>query len=163
MKHHQSTVGKNDEWLTPPEILRVLGDFDLDPCAPEDRPWPTAECHLTQFDDGLSMPWVGRVWLNPPFNRYQRARWMEKMADHGNGIMLIPAATETEAFDRYVWKLADAVCFIKKRPHFHFVDGSRATLNCGTAIALVAYGEANVLALETASLGTTLRLNNKAS
>ena len=31
---HQSAAMKNDEWLTPPHVLRALGPFDLDPCAP---------------------------------------------------------------------------------------------------------------------------------
>jgi hypothetical protein len=35
---HQSARMKNDEWLTPPEILAKLGEFDLDPCAPVVRP-----------------------------------------------------------------------------------------------------------------------------
>ena len=34
----KSSTGKN-EWLTPPHILRRLGPFDLDPCAPINRPW----------------------------------------------------------------------------------------------------------------------------
>ena len=37
----RSTVGK-DEWLTPPEIIKALGTFDLDPCASSTRPWPRA-------------------------------------------------------------------------------------------------------------------------
>lgn len=53
------TDGK-DEWLTPPEITRALGSFDLDPCSPINRPWPTAEKHLTILDDGLSREWFGR-------------------------------------------------------------------------------------------------------
>lgn len=32
---HEATLGKNNEWLTPPEIIKSLGEFDLDPCAPE--------------------------------------------------------------------------------------------------------------------------------
>lgn len=82
------------------------------------------------------------------------------MAQHGNGIMLVPAATETEAFDAYVWRQAAAVCFLKKRPHFYFIDGTRARANCGCSIALVAYGKANAVALKAANLGTTLLLNN---
>ena len=39
-----SITGKN-EWLTPPELLAKLGQFDLDPCAPVNRPWPTATHH----------------------------------------------------------------------------------------------------------------------
>lgn len=38
---HQKNGG-HDEWLTPPEILRALGEFDLDPCAPVVRLWETA-------------------------------------------------------------------------------------------------------------------------
>ena len=64
---HQSAAMKHDEWLTPPEILRPLGAFDLDPCAPIMRPWDTAAKHLNVNDDGLSQPWHGRVWCNPPF------------------------------------------------------------------------------------------------
>ncbi len=159
MKTHQRTEGQNDEWLTPPEILKALGVFDLDPCAPTVRPWSTARDHIALPDDGLAAPWSGRVWLNPPFNRYARPCWMRKMAEHGNGVMLVPAATETEAFDAHVWRRASAVCFVKTRPHFHFVDGSRAKANCGTAIALVAYGEPNVEALKAANLGPVLLLN----
>jgi hypothetical protein len=39
---HQSAKMKSDEWLTPPGILKALGQFDLDPCAPVNRPWDTA-------------------------------------------------------------------------------------------------------------------------
>lgn len=159
LKAHQRTVGKNDEWLTPPEILKPLGRFALDPAAPVTRPWRTAIDYFTILDGGLDREWWGRVWLNPPFNRYERPRWMEKMADHGNGIMLVPAATETDAFDRYVWQKAQAVCFIKGRPHFHYADGKRAKANCGCSIALVAYGEANASILEASGLGVTLILN----
>jgi len=52
------------DWLTPPEILQALGAFDLDPCASEHQPWPTARQQLTIRDDGLSKPWAGRVWCN---------------------------------------------------------------------------------------------------
>lgn len=156
MKAHQRTIGKNDEWLTPPSILDALGRFDLDPCAPINRPWETAEVCLTELDDGLRAEWQGRVWCNPPFDRRQRPLWMKKMAEHHDGIMLIPAATETKAFDKYVWKMADAVCFVKGRPHFHFVDGSRASFNCGTAIALVAYGAENAKTLIESDLGHTI-------
>lgn len=59
-------MGK-DEWLTPPEIIKALGQFDLDPCAPVVRPWDTAERHYSIKDNGLMLPWSGRVWCNPPY------------------------------------------------------------------------------------------------
>jgi len=158
MKAHQNTIGKNDEWLTPLSIIEALGKFDLDPCAPLVRPWDTARRHFTEVDDGLSMEWFGRVWLNPPFNRYERPKWMEKAASHGNTIMLIPCATETKAFFDHIWSKADSILFVKTRPHFHYVDGTRAKANCGTAICLAAYGMDNSHALERSGLGKFIKL-----
>ena len=60
LSSHQSARMKNDEWLTPPEILAALGSFDLDSCAPVNRPWATAARHYTVADNGLAMPWHGR-------------------------------------------------------------------------------------------------------
>ena len=149
---HQSAAMKNDEWLTPPEILRTLGEFDLDPCAPVVRPWSMAKWHYDKNDNGLEQPWKGRVWLNPPFGR-EAVKWLRKMKTHGNGIALIPARTETAMFYETVWGAADGVLFLKGRPHFHFVDGRRAAFNSGAPIALVAYGSDNLEALRHSGLG----------
>jgi hypothetical protein len=153
---------KSDEWLTPPEIMAKLGAFDLDPCSPVNRPWDTARRHYTVADDGLSKEWFGRVWMNPPFGR-EASHWMRRMADHGDGIALIPARTETAMFYESVWTRADAVLFIKGRPHFHRVDGSRANFNSGAPICLVAYGLRNVAALLTSGLGAVLPIPRKAA
>jgi hypothetical protein len=134
--------------------LQKLGHFDLDPCAPEldVRPWPTAKHHYSKSQDGLSQPWSGRVWLNPPFGR-EAVKWLRKLVAHGNGIALVPARTETAMFYETVWNAAHAVCFIKGRPHFHYVTGERAAANSGAPIALVAYGYDNVSALHRANIG----------
>lgn len=155
MSGHQSPRMKSDTWLTPPEWINVLGPFDLDPCCPPVMPWPTATHMLTVRDNGLAAPWAGRVWLNPPFGQ-EWQEWVERLANHGNGVALIPARTETEAFYRLVWGRADALCFVKGRPHFHREDGTRAAFNSGAPIALVAYGKANVAALRAAKLGVVV-------
>ena len=146
---------RSDEWLTPPEILGVLGVFDLDPCSPIDRPWSTAEKHYTVADGGLDLPWSGRVWCNPPFGR-EAVKWMRKMRDHGDGIALIPARTETRMFYETVWGSASGVLFIRGRPHFHYVDGRRAAFNSGAPMALVAYGDSNLDVLRGSGLGFTV-------
>jgi hypothetical protein len=53
LSSHQKNGG-HDEWLTPPEIVKALGTFDLDPCAPAVRPWDTAKRHF--WAEGLDMP-----------------------------------------------------------------------------------------------------------
>ena len=42
-KNFNSNTDNNDEWLTPPYIIKELGEFDLDPCSPhpDKRPWDT--------------------------------------------------------------------------------------------------------------------------
>lgn len=159
---HQSPNMGTDEWLTPPEVLKPLGQFDLDPCSPVNRPWPTAAQHFHILDDGLAQQWNGRVWCNPPFGR-EAIKWMRRMAKHGNGIALIPARTETEMFYECVWGAADAVLFIKGRPHFHYVDGRRAPFNSGAPICLVAYGVQNVAALASSGLGIVVPVLRKAA
>ena len=127
----------NDEWLTPPYILKALGEFDLDPCAPVVRPWDTAKKHYDFRDNGLAKPWEGRVWCNPPYGRETFA-WLNKLAEHGKGTALIFARTETKGFHSEIWNKAHAVFFFQGRLKFHFVNGRVG--NCANAPScLVSY------------------------
>jgi len=149
--------GASDEWLTPPEIISALGPFDLDPCAPVVRPWPTAARHFTVADDGLSREWDGFVWCNPPFGP-EAGRWLDRLAMYGCGIALVPARTETRWFHEHVWPWATGVLFLRRRPHFHYVDGSRAKGNSGAPICLVAYGYQALERLKSSGLAGSLVL-----
>jgi hypothetical protein len=148
---HHSARADTVEWLTPPEIVAALGPFDLDPCSPRNRPWDTATTHYTKAQDGLSLPWVGRIWLNPPYG-LQATKWLKRLADHGNGIAILFARTETDMFFRWVWEKASAVLFIRGRLHFHRVNGERAAANAGGPSVLIAYGAANVEALRKSGI-----------
>jgi len=143
MGGHQSARMDKDEWLTPREVIDALGPFDLDPCAPVARPWPTAAKHYTVADNGLLQPWHGRVWLNPPYGQ-DTGLWLDRLVLHGNGIALIFARTETDMFFRCVWEAADAILFLRGRLFFHHVSGERAAHNSGAPSCLIAYGGKNV-------------------
>lgn len=151
LSSHQKNGG-HDEWLTPPAIVQALGAFDLDPCSPIVRPWDLAAKHYSKEDDGLAQPWAGRVWLNPPFGR-EAVKWLRRLVAHGDGVALVPARTETAMFYECVWDVAQAVCFMKGRPHFHYVDGRRAPANSGAPICLIAFGWKNAHALVDSGLG----------
>lgn len=147
---------KSDTYLTPPEWIKALGPFDIDPCCPPMMPWKTAEEMLSLPTDGLSAPWNGRMWLNPPFGQ-KWLRWMRRLAqEHRNGIGLIAARTETTAFYSVLWGAADALCFVKGRPHFYRLDGTPHPFNSGAPIVLAAYGQENVAALYRANLGVVV-------
>ena len=148
-------------WLTPPEIIDVLGPFDLDPCAAVGQPWKTAARQYTIEDDGLAQDWHGFAWVNPPFGP-DAETWLARLADHGNGIGLVPARTETRWFVKTVWRRADAVLFLHGRPHFHRADGTRGRANSGAPIVLIAYGRRAVNRLAATSLeGTLVRLTQR--
>lgn len=155
MGSHQSADAVTTTWLTPPELIEQLGPFDLDPCAaPSPRPWPTAGRHIELPEDGLAADWAGRVWLNPPYGNVTW-RWLAKLAEHGDGIALIFARTETAGFVREVWGKATGLLFLHGRLHFHYADGTRAAANSGAPSVLVAYGDAASVRLRESGLDGT--------
>lgn len=148
---HHSANSRSDEWITPPEIIAALGEFDLDPCAAINQPWKTAKTQWTIEDDGFFKTWFGRVWLNPPYGKSTPA-WLNRMATHGNGIVLVFARTETRMFFDYVWNKADAILFIKSRLNFYRVDGTRSHSTAGAPSVLIAYGKHNTKALRNSNI-----------
>jgi hypothetical protein len=148
---NEATVSGTDVWLTPPHILEALGEFDLDPCSSEDRPWDTAKTHYTIKDDGLMQPWFGRVWCNPPYGP-KMAPFLSKLAAHdGGGVALIFARTETKAFFDHVWDKATAILFIKGRLKFHKPNGELGG-TAGSPSVLIAYGEADAEILKNCNI-----------
>lgn len=136
----QGTFLSKDEWLTPPKLIERLGPFDLDPCAPVQRPWDTAKLHFSENEDGLKQPWSGFVWMNPPYGK-SLSKWVEKLAIHGDGIGLIPLrSTDTKWFHDHIWGRAAAIIFYKGRIRFWNSDGTEAG-PCPHASLLIGYGD----------------------
>ncbi len=158
---HQAHFGKTNTWLTPPHILKALGRFDLDPCAaPSPRPWPTARKHIELPADGLKAVWAGRVWLNPPYGP-ETGLWIKRLAEHGNGISLTFARTETKFWHDHVFPHGHGVLFLRGRLHFHYPDGRRSHGNSGGPSSLVAFGRANAAVLKRCGIpGVYIPLNN---
>lgn len=146
---HQKTIGNSQDWITPASIIADLGPFDLDPCASKTQPWPCARIAWTK--DGLLKKWDGRVWLNPPFHRYEVGKWVERMAVHGCGTALIHARTEAEWFEP-IWRSATGIGFLKDRLYFHYPDGRRANANSGAPAVLAAFGDYDLGRLESSNI-----------
>lgn len=154
---HERPQGASDEWYTPSEVFDALGlRFDLDPASPVAGPvpWVPADRFYTKNDNGLWLPWEGRVWLNPPYGR-DIPVWLDRMASHGNGIALLFARTDTRWFHRYV-TTADAVVFGYDRMYFVMPSGERGRAPAGSVF--FAWGADNAEALLRANLGTPMRV-----
>lgn len=147
----------SDEWYTPPHIFEALGlHFDLDPAAPKGgAPHVPADRHFSIEDDGLSQPWSGRVWLNPPYGS-ATAQWVQRLARHGDGLALVFARTDT-AWAQTAIASASAVCFVTGRLSFiagRDSDDQRGH-NAAAASMVLAYGETCADALRRSKLGLT--------
>jgi hypothetical protein len=87
----QQSQRTTDDFLTPAWVFVALGlRFDVDVASP---PWDThvpADVVYTMADDGLSQPWFGRVWMNPPYSKPEP--WVDRFIEHANGIALVPTS-----------------------------------------------------------------------
>lgn len=144
-------ASRNDRWLTPLPLIHALGDFDLDPCGAPGHPTAAEVWTPEAVGDGLSVPWHGRIWLNPPYGRTM-ADWMRALAQHGTGTALIFARTETALFHEWVWPHATAILFLRGRVTFLDPQGVAASANSGAPSVLIAYGEGDAAALAASGL-----------
>jgi hypothetical protein len=137
---HQKYAGESQTHITPREIIEALGPFDLDPAAADPRPWDCAAASFTEADNGLTQPWFGRVWLNPPFDQRVVPSFVRRLVRHGRGTCLLHARTETAWFAP-IWESATAILFLAHRLHFHQPDGTRWPANSGAPVVLIAFGD----------------------
>ncbi len=114
---------KTDLWSTPQGLFDELNKefgFTLDVCATKDN----AKCaeYYTKEQDGLSLPWEGVVWCNPPYGRgigeWVRRAWLSS-ACGATVVMLLPARTDTRWFHDYIYSKGRVeVRFLKGRLKF---------------------------------------------
>lgn len=154
-KHDRRSARSTDEWYTPPSVFEALGiEFDLDPAAPKGGvPWIPAARHYARDQDGLTQPWQGRVWLNPPYGR-ATAAWLGRLADHGDGTALVFARTGTRWFHEQAIR-ATALCFIAGNLAFVRGDGHEGTSTAPAPSLLIAYGLPCAVAVSESGLGQT--------
>lgn len=143
---------KSVEWYTPQWIFDALGiTFDLDPASPYNAPTHVpAEAHYTVFDNGLTKPWFGRVWLNPPYGP-DTGFWIRRMIDHGNGIALVFSRTDA-AWCQEAMQAATAMVFLAGRVEFvPGLENQHKRSRAGAGTVLFAFGEDSARALERLS------------
>ena len=159
MTVHERPVGASVEWFTPPSLFDALfgpvedcTPFWLDPASAESPyNWVPAVRKFTKAEDGLTQPWHGHVWLNPPYGPAGVA-FIDRMIEHGDGLLLLPSRTETKVYQR-AWLAADAVCLLRDRLWFIRNDGHTGRSSFGST--LFAFGEWAGAVLRAANLGIT--------
>ena len=107
-------LGKNkpldpnkDEQYTPKWMFDRMGTrFDLDVAAPRGGAANVpASKYYTKEDNGLTQPWEGFVFMNPPYSKAKP--WVEKFINHANGIALLPFSKSLWFID--IWNQSSAI------------------------------------------------------
>lgn len=117
------TSRASDEWTTPQWLVdqyaAEFGPFDLDPAATAGD--AKAPVFYTREDDGLSQPWKGKVWVNPPYSAV--GHWVAKAAAEvaaGNAecaVCLVPARVDARWF-RAAQETASVIRVLPQRVKF---------------------------------------------
>ena len=122
--------GGGDEWYTPRQYvdaaLSVMGGIDLDPAShPVASCWIDSHRYFTKEDDGLQHPWVGRIWLNPPYSQPAISMFVDKLISefqNGNAteaICLTHSNSDTKWFHALA-NSATCLCLTRGRIRFLF-------------------------------------------
>jgi phage N-6-adenine-methyltransferase len=164
---HVANNSGDNEWYTPPEFIEaarlVMGGIDLDPASSEVANRTVgAERIYTAADDGLTLKWEGRVWMNPPYEKGLIDRFAEKLRDEvkagavSEAVVLVNNATDTRWFAT-LCEVASMVCFPTGRIRFHKPDGERGAPLQGQAVIYIG-GQHEGFARAFASFGMVAKV-----
>lgn len=113
------------QWLTPPELVTPVrryfeGRIPFDAATSPDNPCK-ARRFATKKEDGLSLVWPRRVWVNPPYGK-ALGLWLPKIAQEAERgceiISLVPCSRYEQYYFQYYMVQANATCLIRKRVNF---------------------------------------------
>jgi len=141
--NHRAIGTGDNEWHTPPQYLelarRVLGGIDLDPAStPLAQALVGAERFFTREDDGLSLDWSGKVWLNPPYTQPAIEQFVLRLCGEykagrvTEAVMLTHNYTDTRWFQSAA-AVSPAICFTRGRIGFLSPGGEVAACTQGQA------------------------------
>lgn len=135
-------------WGTPEELVGlarlVMGGLDLDPCSEEKFnkviQAPTYYSLLERDEDGLALPWFGRVFCNPPGGLVKRF-WQKALAENIEQMFWVGFSVEQLCIlaDEPAHPLDFSCCILRRRVGFTRHDdfeGSPAHGNyvCGVGV-----------------------------
>ena len=101
--------------------------------------WPSCtQCSTCQI--GIETP---TVYSNPPYNARIMAPWIERMIEHNNGILLIPASTGIKLWQDLIFPNATAIHFYRHRIEFLRREGFEGgeKMVSPQASAIIAFGD----------------------
>lgn len=134
VRPHVSHNAGEHEWYTPQQYIdaarEVMGSIDLDPATSEKAQESIqAGEFYTKEDDGLTKPWTGNIWLNPPYSQPAVTDFVDKLVGSvGTGnvphaILLVNNATDAR-WGQFALSSARVACFPERRIKFLDPNGN---------------------------------------
>jgi len=127
--------GNSDDSYTPAFVIRAaraaLGRIDLDPASSQIAQATvraTTWCGLDHPEqnrrDGLTVPWAGTLWVNPPFSGGNLLRFTERLltAYHAGDVTsacILTLSDCSTAYSQLLRQHSTASCWPAKRINFH--------------------------------------------
>lgn len=152
----RTIVSQSQEWGTPSKYVAAVkrvfeGEIDLDPCSNEFSIVKARTEYRLPEHDGLMESWdFKRIFVNPPYGiNKERASsirdWLYRCdAAHRNYkaevIALVPVATNTGHWKKYVFGRATAVCFLYDTRLRFLIDGKDEGKGAPMSCSMIYWG-----------------------
>jgi hypothetical protein len=153
----RTVVGKSRDWGTPEKYVNAVknvfgGAIHLDPCSNRHSIVNAHIEYRLPNNDGLKESWdFLTIYVNPPYG-IDHARgtsikmWLKKCEEahrlYGSEVLaLVPVATNTGHWKKYVYGKADAVCFLYDTRLRFLIDGKDEGKGAPMSCAMIYWGE----------------------
>ena len=152
----RSVHSQSQTWCTPPKYVDAVrmmfdGIVSLDPCSNKDSIVNAQTEYILPENDGLKESWnYPTIYVNPPYGAdYERGTtikdWIGKCEDayatyNSEVLALIPVATNTAHWKKYVFGKAAGICFLYDTRLKFLVNGSTDNKGAPMACAIVYWG-----------------------
>jgi len=157
MSAGRNSVTSNKDWCTPKKyvdaVRRVFnGNISLDPCSSIYSIVNAETEFMLPETDGLRADWnYPTIYVNPPYgNDAERktriSHWFEKIVEthkayNSEIIALVPVATNTSHWKKYVYPISSAICFLYDTRLKFIIDGTDDNKGAPMSCCAIYYGE----------------------
>lgn len=147
---------QSQDWSTPEKYVEAVKEFfggqiDLDPCSNKFSIVNAEVEYLLPKNDGLKDSWnFKRIFVNPPYGLDRKKgtgikNWLYRCAlahkNFGSEVLaLVPVATNTGHWKKYVFGKARSVCFLYDTRLKFLVNGENGGKGAPMSCAMIYWG-----------------------
>lgn len=153
----RTVVGKSRDWGTPKKYVDAVkevfgGTIDLDPCSNSYSIVNARIEYQLPRRDGLRESWnFSTIYINPPYgidkeHRTSIKHWLARCAMahkqfKSEVLALVPVATNTGHWKKYVFGAATAVCFLYDTRLKFLINGQNGGKGAPMSCAMIYWGK----------------------